>query len=320
MEFRQHYINSAVSSRLKSPPLCWAITLYYKWMKPPEVIDVHTHGTGLLDTRAGSARDILLMAEHYGQAGVTAMLPTIYPGELDEMRRNMAAVVEAMEEQARYDENDENEQRPERVARILGVHLEGPFLNPARSGALDVSSFLSPTKDNLAEVTGGFKEIIKIMTVAPELDGALAVIEQCASMGIRVSMGHSDATCLEAAEGKRAGATGITHLFNAMRPFHHREPGLAGFGLFDPDVYVEIIPDGVHLVPEVVEMVFKLKPHERILFVSDSIKGPMYRDGALQGSKIMLPRAAHALGRAGISSAAIQMALSDNPKAYLGLT
>ncbi|MCK4910610.1 MAG: amidohydrolase family protein [Thermodesulfovibrionales bacterium] len=286
-------------------------------MKPPEVIDVHTHGAGLLDTRAGSARDIQDMAGLYGQAGVTAILPTIYPGEIDQMHRDMAAVMEAMEEQGPY---EDNEDRQEGVARILGVHLEGPFLNPERSGALDAASFLAPTSDNLSEVTGGFKEIIKVMTVAPELDGALGVIEQCADMGIRVSMGHSDATYAEAAEGKRAGATCVTHLFNAMRPFHHREPGLAGFGLFDPDVYVEIIPDGVHVVPEVVEMVFKLKPLERILLVSDSVKGPMYRDGVLQGSKIMLSRAAHALGRSSIEPAAIQRALSDNPKKYLGLT
>ena len=277
---------------------------------------MHTHGTGHLDTRAGSARDILQMAGLYGQAGVTAILPTIYPGKTDQMRRDMAAVKEAMEQQGPY---DDNEDRQEVAARILGVHLEGPFLNPERSGALEAASFLAPTSDNLAEVTGGFKEIIKVMTVAPELDGALGVIEQCVALGIRVSMGHSDATYLEADEGKRAGATGITHLFNAMRPFHHREPGLAGFGLFDPDVYVEIIPDGVHVLPEVVEMVFKLKPLERILFVSDSVKGPMFRNGVLQGSKIMLPHAAHALGRAGIEPAAIQLALAENPKAYLGL-
>ncbi len=289
-------------------------------MKPPEVIDVHTHGTGMLDTRAGSARDILQMAELYGQAGVTAILPTIYPGEIDEMRRNMAAVVEAMDEQGLYGDNDDKGDRQEGVAHILGVHLEGPFLNPKRAGALDAASFLAPTRDNLSEVTGGFKEIIKVMTVAPELPGALGVIEQCAALGIRVSMGHSDATYAEATEGKAAGATAITHLFNAMRPFHHREPGLAGFGLFDPDIYVEIIPDGVHVMPEVVEMVFKLKPHKRIIFVSDTIKGPMYRDGVLQGGKLMLSSAARALGRASIEPAAIRSALSDNPKAYLGIT
>ena len=285
-------------------------------MKPPEVIDVHTHGTGLLDTRTGSAKDIKRMAELFGQAGVTAILPTIYPGKIDEMRRNMSAVVEAMEDQDLYDDNGDT---TEGVACILGMHLEGPFLNIKKAGALEAASFLAPTTDNLLEVTSGFKEMIRVMTVAPELEGALGVIEQCAGMGIRVSMGHSDATYAEASEGKAAGATSITHLFNAMRPFHHREPGLAGFGLFDPDIYVEIIPDGVHVMPEVVEMVFKLKPLERILFVSDSIKGPMYRNGVLQGSKLMLSRAAHALGRAGIEPAAIRLALAENPKAYLGL-
>ena len=277
------------------------------------MIDVHTHGTGLLDTRTGSAKDIQRMAALFGQAGVTAILPTIYSGKIDEMRRNMSAVVEAMEAQSH------NGDAQEGVARILGMHLEGPFLSIKKAGALEAASFLAPTTGNLMEVTSGFREMIRVMTVAPELEGALGVIEQCAGMGIRVSMGHSDATYAEASEGKAAGATSITHLFNAMRPFHHREPGLVGFGLFDPDIYVEIIPDGVHVMPEVIEMVFKLKPHERILFVSDSIKGPMYRDGVLQGSKLMLSSAAHALGRAGIEPAAIRLALAENPKAYLGL-
>jgi N-acetylglucosamine-6-phosphate deacetylase len=275
-----------------------------------DVIDVHTHGTGLFDTRAGSATDIQSMAALYGQAGVTAILPTIYPGNIDEMRRNMAAVVEAMDVQG---------DGKEEVAKILGVHIEGPFLNPKLSGALDRQSFLEPTPDNLAEVLTGFRDIIKVMTIAPELDGALGVIERCAELGIRVSMGHSDATFEEAMEGKRAGAQAVTHLFNAMRPFHHRDPGLAGAGLLDEDLYVEIIPDGIHLAPETVEMVFRLKPKDKILLVSDSIKGPMYKDGVLQGSKMMLSRAVHTLRLTSIDPRVIRQAGGDNPKVYLGL-
>jgi N-acetylglucosamine-6-phosphate deacetylase len=286
------------------------IPVYYIQVRHPDVIDVHTHGTGSFDTRAGSASEILGMAGLYGQAGVTAVLPTIYPAAMDEMRRNMSAVVEAMEEQGTPGEG---------VAEILGIHLEGPFLSPERAGALDPGSFLKPTKHNLSDVLMDFREAIKVITVAPELDGALDVIERCAESGIRVSMGHSDATYGQALEGKRAGATCVTHLFNAMRPFHHREPGLAGFGLLDEDIYVEVIPDGVHLAPEIVEMVFRVKPLDKIIFISDSIKGPIYKKGLLQGSNIMLTSAAEKLSNTGIGPDMVRRACSDNPIAYLGL-
>lgn len=279
-------------------------------MKHLNVIDVHTHGTGLFDTRAGSASDIQSMAVIYGQSGVTAIIPTIYPATLDEMRRNMSAVGEAMEAQ---DPSDQS------AARILGVHLEGPFLNPERSGALDKTGLMEASIDNLSEVLMGFRDIIRIMTVAPELHGALEVIGRLSELGIRVSMGHSEATYEEALKGKEAGATCITHLFNAMRPFHHREPGLAGFGLLDPDVYIEIIPDGIHLAPETVEMIFRIKDPEKILIVSDSIKGPMYKEGVLQGSKLMLSRATHTLRNTRIDAGLIRRAGFENPKAYLGL-
>ena len=279
-------------------------------MKPVEVIDVHTHGTGLFDTRAGSAGDIENMAKLYGQSGVTAFLPTIYPGTIDEMRRNMSAVLEAMEKQSPADG----------VARILGVHLEGPFLNPEFAGALDSDSILEATHENLSEVLSGFSKVIRVMTIAPEIDGALSLIERLVELGIRVSMGHSGASYEQAHEGKHAGATAVTHLFNAMKPFHHRAPGLAGFGLLDPDVYVEIIPDGVHLAAETMEIVFRIKNPDRILLISDSIKGPMYKDGQLQGGKLMLSRAAYALRSTSIDPGVINRASSDNPRAYLGLS
>jgi N-acetylglucosamine-6-phosphate deacetylase len=132
-------------------------------------------------------------------------------------------------------------------------------------------------------------------------------------------MGHSDATLRQALEAKRAGATGVTHLFNAMRPFHHREPGLAGLGLLDDDLYVEIIADGVHLSAEALELIFRVKPKERILLVSDSIKGPMYRGGVLQGGKTGLDGARRVLGGIGISGARIAMASRENPRRYMGL-
>jgi N-acetylglucosamine-6-phosphate deacetylase len=215
------------------------------------------------------------------------------------------------------------------AARILGINLEGPFLNPARCGALDAASFLAPDEKLLNALVSGFEGIIRIITVAPELDGAPALIAAICGMGITVSMGHSDASWSDAEAGYRAGARGATHLFNAMRGLHHRQPGLAGFALMHPDVYVEVIADPFHLHPSVLDMVFKLKDHRRIIIVSDTVKesmAPSSTDGikdaagTLQGGCMALPRAVKRLVEMGYDEADVGMCASENPARYLGMT
>lgn len=267
-------------------------------------IDLHVHGLGRFDTRTTLPGEILKLAASQGRAGVSAILPTIYSGPVELMRMQMAAVCEAMRIQ-------------KTGAKILGVHLEGPFLSPSRAGAQDATTFIMPTLSKLKKLIAGFEDAVKVITLAPELPGALKVIERCASLGIRVNMGHSDATYAQAMAGKRAGATGVTHLFNAMHPFHHREPGLAGAGLMDEDLYAEVIPDGVHLSDEVLRMVFKTKPKGRIILVSDAVKGPQYRKGVLQGSTITIARGVSILRRLGVGEKAIDRAARTNPARYL---
>lgn len=300
-------------------------------MKIKGYIDLHTHGVGRYDTRTSNAEDILKMAELYGKAGTAAFLPTIYPGPISEMRKNMAAVKTAIKLQglgSRVDIKQSEIINLPTVGRaepkssiILGVNLEGPFLNPVRCGALDREFFIKPNQSNIHKLIEGYEDIVKIVTVAPEMPGALRVIESCRELGIRVNMGHSDATYKQASDGKRAGATGITHIFNAMRPFHHREPGLVGFGLLDRDIYIEVIADGVHLRPEVLRLVFSIKRHDRIILVSDSVKGaknngrPLYKSrGILAGSGIALAASKGVLEEAGI---AINKGFSNNPERYL---
>jgi len=211
-------------------------------------------------------------------------------------------------------------------AVILGVHLEGPFLNPERCGSLDKNIFLKPGLPALKKVIDGYEDIIKIITIAPEMPGSLKVIEKCSELGIKVNMGHSDATYEQAVEGKKAGATGITHLFNAMRPFHHREPGLAGLGLIDEELYVEVIADGMHLHPRTLELIFSRKRLDRIMLVSDSVKagktrkGTVYnRDGVLAGSAMTIGGVVRRLRSVGIPDAEIIEASTDNPARYIGL-
>lgn len=281
-------------------------------MKKAGYIDLHTHGTGRYDTRTTNASDILMMAELQGRAGVSAILPTIYAGPIEGMRKNIETVSEAMRMQGPPATGPAGNS-----CRVLGVNLEGPFLNPLRCGALDRDAFIKPSISNLRRLIEGFEVAVKIITVAPEFPGALKVIEKCAQLGIRVNMGHSDASLKQALDGKKAGATGITHLFNAMRPMHHREPGLAGLGLLDEDIYIEVVADGIHIHPDMLKLIFRVKPPERIILVSDSIKGPIYKNGVLQGAKRNLADGVKFLTGLGLPQKSILMAASDNPKRYL---
>ncbi len=282
-------------------------------VKAHRLIDIHVHGAIQYDTQTKRQDDIIRIAAVHGDRGTDAILPTVYPGPIEEMRRNMNAIRRALSAQSEG-------------AQILGVHLEGPFLNPDHAGAMNRKNFLDPSARDLERLVEGFEDIIRIVTIAPELPGALKVIEACREKGFLVQMGHSDASYEQAEEGKRAGATGITHIFNAMRSFHHREPGLAGFGLMDDEIYVEMIADLVHLHPQTLRMVLDMKQMDRILLVSDSVKGPGWGRGAvrgpggvLQGSGVSLMDCVKNLVTLGVHEEwALQFA-GENPRRYLGI-
>ena len=333
-----------------------------------KAIDIHTHGIGGYDTRTTVTEDILEIARIQGSHGVSAILPTIYSGPINEMRKNMAAVKEAMDRQkvgcachgrtsgglrvAGQGDSSHVQSTPDSIrgsgrptSHIFGLHLEGPFLNPLRCGALDPASFLSPTPDNLSRLIEGFEDIVQIITLAPELDGAARLIKTATDKGITVSMGHSDATYAEAEAGFHAGAKGITHIFNAMRPFRHREPGIAGFGLMNRHVYVEMIADPFHLHPETVKLIYAVKDPSKIVIVSDSVRetgvkigsrkpeGRKERkrsgqksdaaldmrnsQGILQGGSMTVSRAAERLIQLGIDEDLVLPCIISNPASYL---
>jgi len=287
-------------------------------MKIQGFVDLHTHGISRYDTRTDNHEEILSMARVHAKAGTVAILPTIYAGTIMEMRKSLKAIGKAMDVQAKADGKRYG-------AQILGAHLEGPFLSPIRCGALDKESFIKPTVSALKKLVSDYENIVKIITLAPELPGALKVIEKIAEMGIRVNMGHSDATFRQAAEAKKAGAAGITHIFNAMRPFHHREPGIAGLGLTDQDLYIEVIADGVHLHPKSLELIFNRKRLDKLIIVSDSVKGQrtakgvVYEQGILAGSVLTIDTVVKRLQRIGIPDAEIIEASTDNPLRYVGM-
>ncbi|HEB76303.1 MAG TPA: hypothetical protein ENJ04_08130 [Nitrospirae bacterium] len=281
------------------------------------VTDIHTHGIGGFDTQTADCGDILKMAELHGRRGVSVIIPTVYPASVETMRENMAAIREAMEaQQALGGER----------AVIAGINLEGPFLNPSRRGALDAGAFLEANAYNLERLTDGFEDLIRIMTVAPEIEGAEGLIRTLSDMGVIVSMGHSDATYAEAERGFHAGARGITHIFNAMRGIHHREPGIAGFGLLNRDVYVEVIADPFHLHAKTIELIFSVKKPGRIIIVSDSVKqtltssgdhGITGGDGRLSGGCMTVTGASERLAAMGFDEEVVERCITENPGRYL---
>ena len=282
-----------------------------------KMIDIHTHGIGGFNTVTTSVNEILRIAELHGENSVSKIITAIYSSDMKTMREHMQAVKGAIEVQSADMDG---------AARIIGLHLEGPFLNPAKCGALDASSFLSPDEHALKELIDGFEDIVKIITVAPELEGATALIKHISDLGINVSMGHSDATYAEAEAGFNAGARGITHLFNAMKGIHHREPGLAGFGLINSDIYVEVIADPFHLDQNILQMIFNVKNPERIILVSDTVKAAHMEKGdsgiknqhdTLLGGSMTIKESSERLVNMGIDKETIRKAISDNPRRYL---
>ncbi|VAX34732.1 N-acetylglucosamine-6-phosphate deacetylase [hydrothermal vent metagenome] len=285
-----------------------------------KIIDIHTHGIGGYDTRTAAAEDILKMAEIHGRQGISEIVPTVYPAAIEVMRGNMAAIRAAMEGQKAVACRGED-------AAIAGINLEGPFLNPLKCGALDVRAFLEASEYNLEKLIEGFEDIIRIMTIAPEIEGAEGLIRTITGMGIIVSMGHSDATYAEAERGFHSGARGITHLFNAMRGIHHREPGIAGFGLLNRDIFIELIADPFHLHERTIELVFKVKNPERIIVVSDSVKqtqtssksqeGITEGNGRLSGGCMTVIESSRRLTGMGFDTQIVMRCITENPERYL---
>jgi N-acetylglucosamine-6-phosphate deacetylase len=297
------------------------------------IVDIHTHGIGGYDTRTTNPDDILKMAQMHGEYGVTDIVPTIYSGPVQQMRANMAAVKVAMERQHTAVSNRRSGSldsslvtRHSKLGSIAGVHLEGPFLNPSKSGALDGASFQIPSVKTWRKLLDGFEDIIKIVTIAPELEGSLRLIKTISNMGIILALGHSDATYQETEKAFHAGAKGITHLFNAMRGLHHRDPGIAGFGLMNPDIYVDLIADPFHINVRVIELIFKVKKPEKIIIISDSVKGTAATkknhaidddNGTLQGGSMTITESAERLIDLGYDEAKVMGCISANPWSYL---
>jgi N-acetylglucosamine-6-phosphate deacetylase len=223
----------------------------------PGFVDLHVHGWGGHDAMGGRGA-LDGMARALLRRGVTSFLPTAVTAPLPSLA-TFAGEVRAWTPTA-----------PSDGAEPLGYNLEGPFLAAARKGAHDSEQFLAPAA--LADgAIDGLLDGLRVITIAPELPGALDLIERLAGSGVVVSLGHSAATFDEARRGYAAGARSTTHLFNAMSGLEHRGPGLALAALLDDAVAVELIADGFHVDEGMWPLVARVKPPRRLLLVSDAL-------------------------------------------------
>ena len=197
------------------------------------------------------------------QQGVDGFLPTIVTTSVEKIGRSLATIARFMAI-PRAD-----------TARVLGVHLEGPFLNYQKRGAHPAQYLLPLTVENIKHILGDYSQIVKIITLAPELDPSGTAIAYLKDKQITVSLGHSLATSREAKQAFKQGATMVTHAFNAMPSLHHRQPGLLGEAIVNPNVYCGLIADGNHVCPTMLEIVLKASNYDRGIFIVSDALSPM---------------------------------------------
>lgn len=225
-------------------------------------------GLAFPDVRPTDLAKLTEICDFLWAQGIDAFLPTIVTTSIDNIHRSLAVFAEFMQQQ------------PPDTAQVLGVHLEGPFLNFQKRGA-HPAVYLQPLTVNLATaVIGRYHSVVKVMTLAPELDPTDAVIHYLRSLGIIVSLGHSQANFAQAESAFNNGASMVTHAFNAMPSLHHREPGLLGAALTQPHIYCGFIADGQHVHPAMLQILLRAgKYGEGLFMVSDALSPLGLPDG-----------------------------------------
>ncbi len=253
------------------------VTLY------PGFIDVHIHGAVGADTMEATSEDLVSVGRFLARQGVTAWLPTLVPASTDGYKRAVQSIEKGAIQQNHFTvgepANPSDEYSP--GARILGVHYEGPFVNEAQCGALrreHFRKFATPADVDALPLPHN-SNAIKMMTLAPEIDGGIELIEELARRNWIVSIGHTRADVETLDRAFAAGTRHITHFMNAMPSLHHRSPGPVGWGLFHQDVTYDVIADGIHIDPLVLQLLCSGKRWERMTLISDAIAAAGMGDG-----------------------------------------
>jgi N-acetylglucosamine-6-phosphate deacetylase len=290
----------------------------------PGFVDLHVHGGGGHSMQSADADEIRAAAAFHLEHGTTGLLVSIVTAPLDEMVDSLGVVSRLAGE-----------------GTILGAHLEGPFLNPLRAGAHDARHLLAPDEATFDRLVAASQGALRVVTLAPELPGGIALLRRVVAASAVAAVGHSDADHARGMAAFDAGATLVTHLFNGMRPWHHREPGLAGAALERAGIVSELIADGVHLHDASARLAFAAAPG-RIALVTDATAAAgsdegahrlgmaevVVRDGAprladgvtLAGSVLTMDRAlARAVQELGLPIGTAVEAASTTPARVLGI-
>jgi N-acetylglucosamine-6-phosphate deacetylase len=241
-----------------------AVDLRGQWVLPG-FVDLHVHGGGGASFTEGTSDEARQAAEFHRSQGSTSILASLVTAPVAELEARAAMLAGLADE-----------------GLIAGLHLEGPFLSPARRGAQDGRHMLAPDVAVFERLRAAARGHLRVITIAPELPGATRVIEAATRAGVTVAVGHTDATADVTMAAVDAGATHATHLFNGMRPPHHREPGAVGALLDRDEVTCEVIADGVHLHDIVIRLVARAAGHGRLVLVSDAMAAAGMPDGSYQ--------------------------------------
>ncbi len=241
----------------------------------PGFIDLHIHGAAGYDLMEATPDAVAAVGRHLAQHGTTSYAATTVTASTD---RTLHAA-EGLGKFIRDSRASHSLAKGVTGALPVCLHFEGPFINPKKRGAHPASQIQKPSIDLLARFLDAAGDTARIVTLAPELEGALAVLEYARGRGLKVGIGHSNATFEEAERAIAAGASHAVHIFNAMRPFMHRDSGIVGAVLTDDRVSAELICDGVHVEQTAIRLLIKSKGVERVLLVSDSLSGAGMPDG-----------------------------------------
>ncbi|RWZ60621.1 N-acetylglucosamine-6-phosphate deacetylase [Halobacillus fulvus] len=233
----------------------------------PGFIDVHIHGANGHDVMDASEEAVRGMARQLPKEGTTSFLATTMTQSDESIASAVANVGHYMKRQ------------PEGEAEVLGIHLEGPFISEKKAGAQPAEHIQKPSVERFQKWQEESDGQIKLVTLAPEVEGAQDFIEEISRTGVICSLGHSDATWKEADEAVRRGARHVTHLYNQMSGLHHREPGLVGAALTNRKLNVELIVDHIHVHPEAVRLAYETMGSERTLLITDAMRAKCLPSG-----------------------------------------
>jgi N-acetylglucosamine-6-phosphate deacetylase len=242
----------------------------------PGFVDIHIHGGAGLDAMRALPSELPRLGKFLTTHGVTGYFPTTVAAPLDATCAALGRLADAIETAATTTSGHPVQARP------LGLHLEGPFLSHKRRGVHPPENLVAPTVDIFERLWQAARGHVRMLTIAPEIPGAMGVIAEAARRNVCVSIGHSDAEMPVAQDAVTAGARHATHTFNAMRPLDHRDPGIIGEVLSDDRLSADIIVDGIHVAPPVVKVFLQAKGYERAVLITDAISATGMPDGRYQ--------------------------------------